>query len=163
MATLVQQQKILARLANKATFDAVIAEAGRPSGGTDKAEIIRLNQDQLREGENNEGNLIGRYAEATEYWARYGTPPIAPKYKDDPYNFEWTGDFFEAFKVKVSQTKGELFEITSNVPYLKDIQKLGTRNRAQGKIFGLNPKNKRKYIQKEVLPDILKVIKSKLV
>lgn len=158
MATLVQQQKILAKLANKATFDAMIDKAATPDTEEAKNEIIRLNKKQLSEGENNLGNLIGRYAEATEYYAR--SEGIAGKYKDEPYDFQWTGAFFEAFRVKTLQGANDVFEITSDVSYLREIQKLGSRNRAQGKVFGLTPENKRKYVNRFVKPNIMKSVKA---
>lgn len=160
MATLIQQQKVLARLANKANLENIVSQAIRPNGG-DKKDIIAMNQDQLSHGLNNEGNLIGRYAEATEAWARAAGTTVAPKHKDDAYNFEWTGDFFKAFKVRSVNGDG-IFQITSGVSYINDIQQLGKRNRANGKIFGLSPENMKKFNTNVVLPQLLRAMKSEI-
>lgn len=121
-------------------------------------ELIGYNKDQLIDGRNNQGNLIGRY---TEHTASLSKDPAAirPKERKEagaPYNFEWSGDFFQAFRVKQS---GQGVEITSQVSYLDSIKRLGTRNRAQDKLFGLTDQHKAEFNKKVVLPRIGKRVK----
>lgn len=159
MATLVQQQKVLERLSNKEYFLNIVAKAADPDASYENR-IIEMNQEQLSDGENNRGNLIGRYKELTQQYARAENLGI-PKNAGEPYNFEWTGDFFRAFKIKKLKYP-EIFEITSSVPYLSDIQSLGTRNRANNKLFGLKPMNLENYINGYVLKRVLSAMKDDL-
>ena len=119
--------------------------------------LIGLNQDQLLEGRNNKGNLIGRYTEHTQ--AASLDPTNLPKQKKwfgDPYNFEWTGEFFRAFQVKQDGTG---VEITSQVSYLDSIKRLGSRNRAQDKLFGLTDEHKAKFNKEVLIPGINRRVK----
>ena len=66
--------------------------------------IKRLNKEQLSLGENSKGELLGTYSELTEDIARnyqfYDAPkPNKPKIAGEPYNFDWTGEFFESIEV----------------------------------------------------------------
>ena len=115
--------------------------------------LVDYNQGQLSDGRNNLGNLIGRYTKYTEAAALMSG--ISNKTEGDAYNFVWTGEFFKAFKAK--QISGGV-ELTSGVSYLKDIQRLGSRNRAQDKLFGLSKENMQDFIQKVLLPKVNSMI-----
>jgi len=67
--------------------------------------IVKLNKTQLSKGKDSEGFLLGTYAVLTEDIARnyryYDVPkPITDKIAGQPYNFEWTGGFFNSIIAK---------------------------------------------------------------
>lgn len=148
MATLKQQAERLRRINLEGAVEIVLL--------TSDETLIAFNQKQLSEGRSNENTLIGRYTEFTERIANEEGSNIRPKKKGAPYNFEWSGEFFDAFKSK--QIDGGV-ELTSGVSYLESIERLGSRNRAQNKLFGLHDDNLEKYIQKDLLPRVQKIIK----
>lgn len=152
MATLKQQAESLKRVNLKNLVNEILFHS--------ETELILYNQDQLIHGRNNIGNLIGRYTKHTALVAKYGgNIPKEKKEADAPYNFEWSGEFFKAFQVKQS---GAGVEITSQVSYLKDIERLGSRNRAQGKLFGLTDENKADFNKSVLLPAIGRRVKQTL-
>lgn len=121
-------------------------------------ELIGYNVAQLSDGRNNLGNLIGRYSPATQkYYVDPQNPPQRSKYAGDPYNFQWTGSFLEHMRANVV---GTTVELTSDVSYVKLIQQLGSRNRAQGKLFGLSKKHLKEFNDKHLLPKMRGIIKS---
>lgn len=63
--------------------------------------LLDLQKLQLEEGENNKGQVVGRYSRATEIASLFGPPPrpIKPKREGEPYNFEWTGDYFDGMRI----------------------------------------------------------------
>lgn len=120
-------------------------------------ELISLNKDQLIYGRNNKDNLIGRYTKYTEEASKDpANRPKEKKQEGDPYNFEWSGEFFNAFQVKQS---GAGVEITSRVSYLDSIQRLGSRNRAQNKLFGLTDQSKADFNKRVLLPKLSRRVK----
>lgn len=120
--------------------------------------LIGYNLSQLSEGRSNVNTLIGRYSKYTERASKDPSviEPVRQKQEGDPYNFERSGEFFKAFTVK--QINGGV-EITSNVSYLDSIKRLGSRNNAQNKLFGLNEENLNKFIKEHLLPRAQKLIK----
>lgn len=60
-----------------------------------KTEIIRiLREDQLNDGLNSSGTVVGTYSAVTAALADLSRPR-KPKVAGQPYNFEWTGDFVD--------------------------------------------------------------------
>lgn len=145
MASLKEQAERLKRISLKNAVDEVLFFS--------EEILIAYNQSQLSEGRSNIDTLIGRYSKYTEQASK---ELAEPKQEGDAYNFEWSGEFFKAFTVK--QVNGGV-EITSNVSYLDDIKRLGSRNRAQNKLFGLNKDNLNEFIRKHLLPRAQKLIK----
>lgn len=86
-----------------------------------KAEIIKLLQDkQLGKGLNPQDAIIGRYSKATEAFAKIERPR-KPKKAGEPYNFEWTGGFFDLMYLFFEDTKS--YTLLSRDEKIKLIQK----------------------------------------
>lgn len=92
-------EKRLERVAMKAIMD-------------NKAFILSyLKHEQLGEGLDSFGRLVGEYAATTEeVYAKMSPRPRTAKVAGANYNFEWTGKFFDGMKIK-KQVMG--FEIIS--------------------------------------------------
>lgn len=150
MATLKEQAERLKRINLKNAVNEVLFFSDEI--------LISMNKSQLAEGNNNEGNLIDRYRKFTKRIAEQelSQSEAAQKEEGFAYNMQWSGDFFDAFTVK--QVEGGV-KITSTVSYLDSINRLGSRNRAQNKLFGLDPENKKKFIQKHLLQRVQALIK----
>lgn len=74
--------------------------------------LSTLKHDQLGEGLDSSGRVVGTYAAATEeVWAKRSPKPRTSKKTGEPYNFEWTGGFFDSMKVN---TENEGYDITSS-------------------------------------------------
>ena len=72
-----------------------------------KDDALLYQKDQLRSGENSEGQVMGYYSQATETMAQnykqYGiTKPITNKVFGANYNFEWSGEFFKSLSIAKS-------------------------------------------------------------
>ena len=57
-------------------------------------EIISVNQQELSQGRNYLGQIVGTYSKKTELISKQ-TNPRQPKKAGQPYNFEDTGDLFD--------------------------------------------------------------------
>ena len=86
--------------------------------------LSTLKHDQLGEGLDSFGRVVGTYAPTTEeYYAKKSPKPRTAKRTGEPYNFEWTGKFFDGMKVTTSK---DGFTITS--PTKNDLEKIfGTK------------------------------------
>ncbi len=111
--------------------------------------LSTLKHDQLGEGMDSFGRMVGEYAAKTEeYYSKRKPLPRTPKITGSPYNFEWTGKFFDGMKVKTSK---EGFEITS--PSKDDLEKIfGT------KLTALTKENLDFVNEKVVIPALYKHI-----
>lgn len=93
-----------------------------------KEEIISVLQDnQLGLGYNSRGRRLkhsegsGYYAPETEnYWAK-ANPPIKEKNTGEPYNFEWSGSFFEGMIIKQSENSYSIWSIDGKTEMLQRI------------------------------------------
>ena len=82
--------------------------------------LSTLKHDQLGEGLDSMGRVVGTYAPSTEeVYAKKSPKPRTAKITGQPYNFEWTGKFFDGMKVK---TSSDGFDITS--PSKSDLEKI---------------------------------------
>lgn len=79
--------------------------------------IISILQDnQLSKGLDSSGTVVGTYFWTTEYqYARDPqNRPRKPKVTGSPYNFEWSGEFFDSMNLKVDtkESKFNIFSVT---------------------------------------------------
>lgn len=115
-----------------------------------RSEIIFLNKEQLKRGEDTEGNLTGTYSEATEKF--YGGAELG-KYEGDPYNFQWTGDFFDGFNIEFNDGHLSFFSRDSKTPELE--KKYGYMS----SLLGLNTDNRYTLEYEFIKPDLLEQLK----
>jgi hypothetical protein len=86
--------------------------------------IINILQDnQLNKGLDSTGTVVGRYSWATSvfYANNPQNKPRQPKNAGDPYNFEWSGEFFDSMNVKVDVTKQD-YDIYSSTGRDKEME-----------------------------------------
>lgn len=115
--------------------------------------ILFLQQEQLSQGRNEDGNEIGTYTALTEQISKnpeqYGTTkPIQPKTEGSPYNFEWSGRYFKGMFIKVFAGGKFVIEIDSTAPYADELE-----NKYK-KLLGLVDKNQDKlteYVEQEII------------
>lgn len=72
--------------------------------------LSTLKHDQLGEGEDSSGRIVGDYAASTQSWANINPKARTAKPWNEPYNFEWTGKFFDTMRIK---TDDDGFDIDS--------------------------------------------------
>jgi len=102
LATIIQIQKKVSALKKRKTLELILFEEVKRFSGL----LIDIQQERLSKGQDTEGKILGRYTIATEGYALFGDPkPIQPKKAGQPYNLEWTGEFFESMFLQVFQTK----------------------------------------------------------
>lgn len=114
-------------------------------------EIIDLNRKgQMFQGEDTEGNIIGYYSRATEesFGGRYANPP---KIAGEPYNFQDTGDLFEAFTLQFRGGLLVIYSTDSKVPLLEE--KYGNR------LFGLTIENQDKLNYEILKPHLIAFVR----
>lgn len=114
--------------------------------------IIDLNRmQQLFEGKNTEGQIIGYYSKATE--EAFGGREKG-KIAGEPYNFEDTGDLFKAFEMDFEDGKLEIYSTDSKVPILKEKYEHG-----RGTLFGLTWEHEMEFNYELLKPEILEFLK----
>lgn len=87
--------------------------------------IISILQDnQLSKGLDSTGSVVGTYFWETEYiYAKDpDNRPRKQKNTGEPYNFEWSGEFFDSMNIKVDTTTKE-FDIFSSTGKDKFLEK----------------------------------------
>lgn len=117
-----------------------------------EAYLVDLQQLQLSEGQNPQGQTIGTYSPATEEFAKQENP-LQPKRAGDPYNFEWTGKFFRGMNIKVGKNEAVFTSSDSKTPLL--IQQYG-------QLFGLSDKHLEEAVREKILPRFLEEWRGKL-
>lgn len=143
MATILEQIKRLERL-NEAEITKQLFLAVKKA----EDKFIAFNKLQLSEGKNALGVEVGKYKVRTQTIADLFEPkPIKPKEAGSPYNFQWSGDFFDGFKLGIN---GDEATILSNALGSDDKLHFLTSNN----LFGLNDENLAKVIKEEILPFI---------
>jgi len=111
-----------------------------------EAEFIKLNKGQLAQGKNAEDKIVGEYSPFTEVFAdRDGI--ATSKTPGSPYNFQWSGDFYDGFSLSVTGTEATIFSTGIGSGGKKEF--LTTNN-----LFGLNNENLAKVIKDEIIPFI---------
>ena len=97
MATLVQLKERTNLLKNKSKFTKLVLRTAFKF----EAYLVDLNQIQLSNGLNIQGQVIGQYAKATEEIAKTESTR-EPKIAGDPFNFEWTGKLFDGMRIRLT-------------------------------------------------------------
>lgn len=82
-----------------------------------------LQENQLAKGLDSSGTVVGRYSWATDVFFANDpqNKPRRPKTAGDPYNFEWSGEFFDSMNIKVDVTKTD-YDIYSSTGRDKELQ-----------------------------------------
>ena len=149
MATILQQQKKLEKLSPKVTIENVFKAL---KSVQDK--LIELNKSQLNKGEDIFGDVVGYYTSNTERKSKLENTKKEKK-EGSPYNFQWSGDFFDGFKVGINDNE---VTILSNVQ--GDDDKLGFLK--MNNLEGLQKENLNKVIKEDVLPFMHKIARETL-
>ena len=119
-----------------------------------KGILIDLVQLQLEEGENPKGETVGTYKRSTELESLFGeVSPIRPKKEGDPYNFQWTGGFFDGMFLEVKKDEAQW---GSNDYKTEDLEK------KYGELLGLQIKNFIEAKEQYLLPGLISEIKKRL-
>lgn len=120
------------------------------------SEVLTLTEkkikDRLADGQDTDNNVIGTYSRFTqtisENYAFYGVAKsIKNKVFGEPYNLEWTGNFFKTIKAVYINSK---IKIDAQSPFLE--------KRNKDKIIGLDEKSTQevtKEIEKRAVRTIL--------
>ena len=102
MATIIQLQENTKSLKKRIELEKILFEEVKKFSGL----IIDIQQERLSKGKDTEGNILGTYTIATEGYALFGNiKPVRPKKAGQPYNFEWTGGFFDGMTLAVFKSK----------------------------------------------------------
>ena len=108
--------------------------------------VIEANKNQLLKGENQLGDIVGVYSPYTEIYAdRDGI--LTDKTPGSPYNFNWSGDFYDGFNLSISGDEATISSVGVGSGDKKEF--LTTSN-----LFGLNDENLKEIIQSEIIPFI---------
>lgn len=105
---------------------------------------ISLQKQQLSEGQDNEGNIIGTYSRATELESLFGdNKPRTSKEEGQPYNFEWSGGLFDNMFLLFGDDEVSFWSKDSKTPEL--VEKYDN-------LLGLDDYNLPNYIRNSILP-----------
>ena len=138
MANLAEFQKRFAKIASRESLELILfVEIKRYENI-----FVNLQQKQLGEGEDNEGDVFGFYTEATENWPRTDTPR-KPKKAGDPYNFQDTGGLFDGMELLVDGKEAQFWSTDGKTPELIVKYK---------NLFGLQDDNLKEVISKIIYP-----------
>ena len=119
--------------------------------------IIFLQQQQLSKGEDSKGGILdgknrkGVYTPFTEQLAKESNP-LKPKIAGQPYNFQWTGRFFNSLNIRILTVSGELeVQIDSVDPKANILRSeyydlLGLQGKNQTEVIRFLKKNIIKFI-----------------
>lgn len=148
MATILEFQKRLEKVANRAAIEKILFDEIK------RYKNVFLNQQkkQLNEGEDNEGDLFGVYTEATENWPRNYTPR-KPKVAGEPYNFQDTGGLFDGMELLIDGAQAQFWSTDSKTPEL--VVKYDN-------LFGLQDDNLKEVITKIIYPAFMLQIRKQL-
>lgn len=113
----------------------------------DVIEIIKDNQ--LSKGLGPDGALLGTYSRYTEIES-LKTNPRRPKREGEHYNFEWTGDYFDAFDIKFEDN--ESFSLFSRDSKAEELNKL------YGDLETLTETNNKRVNKEILLPEMYEEI-----
>lgn len=94
MATVLEVQKRIGPLTKKATLEALAFQELKKL----REIILDIQKIRLSKGLDTSGKVIGTYSFSTELIAKFENP-LEPKKFGEPYNFEWTGEFFKGMQL----------------------------------------------------------------
>lgn len=110
-------------------------------------EVIQiLKREQLSQGIDSKGKVIGRYSKNTPNYIDPTNPPRQDKEPGQPYNLEWTGGLFDNFYLHFENL--ESFSLFSQDEKAKMLEK------EYGDIFTLTDKNN-KMVNDEILRPLM--------
>ncbi len=149
MATLFQFQENLQKLNDQVKLEKILFGLMKQY----EAQIVAFNKEQLSKGEDNEGVVFGEYSIHTpDFQDKF--PARKDKIPGQPYNFEWTGDFFDGMYLLTTDKSAEVWSKDSKTAFL-NIEYSG--------LLGLNDENLQKVIKDLVYPlfmqEIRKILK----
>lgn len=148
MATIAQFQQRLSRIANKSVLEIILfIEIKRYENI-----FIRLNKEQLSDGEDNQGKILGTYKKSTEKIAKTENPR-QPKIAGQPFNFEYTGGLFDGFELRVFEKEAYFYSTDGKTDLLIGKYK---------GLFGLQEDNLKKVISTVILPAFILSIRKEL-
>lgn len=103
-----------------------------------------LKNEQLSEGLNSKGQVVGRYSSNTPNYIDPSNPPRQDKIAGQPYNFEWTGGLFDNFYLHFEDLNSySLFSQDSKAKMLEE---------QYGDIFTLTAQNNERINQEILRP-----------
>jgi hypothetical protein len=148
MANLLQFRQNLAKISNRKDVYEEVFRAIKFL----ETYLLDLQKEQLSAGVDNEGVEIGTYSRLTETIARQSNP-IKPKRAGDPYNFEWTGGFFQGMRLDVGKQEAVFTSSDSKTPMLT-VKYPG--------LLGLTQDHLNQALEDRIIPEFLKAWKEKL-
>ena len=112
-----------------------------------RAEVINiLREEQLGQGRDSKGKIIGRYSKSTPDYIDPTNPPRQDKVPGQPYNFEWTGGLFDKMYLHFEDVKSySLFSEDGKAKFLE---------KEYGDIFTLTKKNNERINQEILRPEM---------
>lgn len=145
MANIAQFQKAIQPLLNPSYLEKILFDEIR------RFENIFVNQQkaQLNEGLSYKGKIFGEYSQATEEIAK-NENPRKPKIAGQPFNFEYTGSFFDGMELQVFQDRAEFWSTDSKTPML--VAKYDD-------LFGLTPERFSKIFDRVIFPAFMNEIR----
>lgn len=121
------------------------------SARANEDKLLELQKEQLSKGEDQTGSIVGRYSPFTEELAKQ-EDPIKPKVAGQPYNFEWTGDFFAQMFVRFAQR-----QLT-----LTSAKRIVLQTFEDFPLFGLQPRNLERFHDERQLKSFNNAIRRRL-
>lgn len=111
-----------------------------------------LQTEQLSKGRDKKDNLVGTYSKYTEIISKKNPRPTKIKKAGNPYNLQWSGDFFKKTSLKISNNNTDLFftldSSSKNTNKLfKTIKKYGLIENPESTLFGFQDNNKSKFVK----------------
>lgn len=118
-------------------------------------EVIRiLKNEQLAEGLNSKGQVVGRYSSNTPNYIDPTNPPRQDKIAGQPYNFEWTGELFDNMYLH--------FEDINSFSLFSQDSKAKMLEKEYGDIFTLTTKNNARINEEILRPAMYEAIIQRL-
>jgi len=113
-----------------------------------------LKNEQLSEGLNSKGQVVGRYSSNTPNYIDPSNPPRKDKIAGQPYNFEWTGGLFDNMYLHFEDLKSySLFSADNKAKFLE---------KEYGDIFTLTDKNNEQVNEQILRPEMFDEIIKRL-
>lgn len=113
-----------------------------------------LKNEQLSEGIDSKGKVVGRYSRNTKDYIDPTNPPRQDKEAGQPYNFEWTGGLFDNFYMEFEDKKS--FSLFSEDSKAKMLEK------EYGDIFTLTEENNKEVNEQILRPAMYDFIINRL-
>lgn len=118
-------------------------------------EVLRiLKEDQLSQGIDSKGKIIGKYSKNTPSYIDPTNPPRQDKIPGEPYNLEWTGGLFDNMYLH--------FEDFSSFSLFSQDSKAKMLEAEYGDIFTLTKQNNDRINQEILRPEMYEYIRERL-